>query len=138
LKKYKEAMHNFNDQAKTNPFCVTVLSVFVEVMDELCLEICQEVHRKIKTGNFCVNCDGNGDSKVESGDGEKRMKDKIPFVKCDAGCGRTVAATRYAPHLEKCLGLGKSRNRRRPVALEVGVPTKPTRKFVHPARSIEH
>jgi SAGA-associated factor 11 len=129
LKKYKEAMHNFNDQAKTNPFCVTVLSVFVEVMDELCLEICQEVHRKIKTGNFCVNCDGNGDSKVESGDGEKRMKDKIPFVKCDAGCGRTVAATRYAPHLEKCLGLGKSRNRRRPVALEVGVPTKPTQYF---------
>eukprot|EP00029_Vermamoeba_vermiformis_P002491 TRINITY_DN12864_c0_g1_i1.p1 TRINITY_DN12864_c0_g1~~TRINITY_DN12864_c0_g1_i1.p1 ORF type:complete len:730 (+),score=141.07 TRINITY_DN12864_c0_g1_i1:186-2375(+) len=129
LKKYKEAMHNFNDQAKANPFCVTVLSVFVEVMDELCLEICQEVHRKIKTGNFCINCDGNGDSKVESGDGEKRMKDKIPFVKCDAGCGRTVAATRYAPHLEKCLGLGKSRNRRRPVALEVGVPTKPIQYF---------
>lgn len=52
------------------------------------------------------------ESKVETSDAEKRMRDKIPFVKCDAGCGRTVAATRYAPHLEKCLGLGKSRNRR--------------------------
>jgi hypothetical protein len=59
-------MHNFNDQAKTNPFCVTVLSVFVEVMDELCLEICQEVHRKIKTGNFCVNCDGNGGTSLQT------------------------------------------------------------------------
>jgi len=66
-----------------------------------------------KNGHFDFAYLGNHvDSKLETGDGEKRMKDKIPFVKCDAGCGRTVAATRYAPHLEKCLGLGKSRNRR--------------------------
>lgn len=34
-----------------------------------------------------------------------------PMVLCDNGCGRYIAAHRYAPHLEKCMGL-KLRNRR--------------------------
>jgi hypothetical protein len=41
----------------------------------------------------------------------QQQNEAVPLFLCDNGCGRYIAANRYAPHLEMCMGL-KQRNRR--------------------------
>lgn len=34
-----------------------MLSIYMELIDDECLEVCFEEHRKLKLGLLCLNCD---------------------------------------------------------------------------------
>jgi hypothetical protein len=160
LKDIEETKKNviaFVENFHKTPYYGALFAVFEEIIDELTVEICHEVHRKVKTGQLCLNCcnstqtilnteryapkdtslsdsrplnggntrstkhrqhlihnseKNNGNSHYNSYKGNFERNETIPMVLCDNGCGRYIAANRYAPHLEKCMGL-KFRNRSR-------------------------
>lgn len=67
--------------------------------------ICQQIHSKLNcTDIFLVDEDGklrtvSPVSSLPIGSHEN--------IEC-AVCGRNIASTKYAPHLEKCLGMGRN------------------------------
>eukprot|EP01135_Chromosphaera_perkinsii_P001617 Nk52_evm87s207 gene=Nk52_evmTU87s207 len=90
----------------------------VELLDiltkDLTEEICFEVHRKAKIEHlFSLSEDGK---KAEIKEipgldifGQKRKAASESFL-C-INCGRSVNSTRFAPHLEKCMGMGRNSSR---------------------------
>ncbi|EFA07309.1 SAGA-associated factor 11 homolog [Tribolium castaneum] len=90
----------------------SVESFLNNVIDELTLGIIFDLHRKYKTNAYEV------DMEEEEGDEEDAEADvftqqdvkKTQDCVCP-NCDRAVAATRFAPHLETCMGMGRNRFR---------------------------
>ena len=103
--------------------------VYEECLDEIILGVAFETHRSAKTGLFAV---------LESAESPNKNKnppiDNIGNVAVDVfgqvistmmgvpplkkqpecicpNCQRNLAATRFAPHLEKCMGMGRNSSR---------------------------
>ncbi len=34
-----------------------ITSIYFEIIDEVCLELCRDIHRKVKFESGCLNCD---------------------------------------------------------------------------------
>eukprot|EP00742_Colponemidia_sp_Colp-10_P009572 GILJ01010449.1.p1 GENE.GILJ01010449.1~~GILJ01010449.1.p1 ORF type:complete len:165 (+),score=10.44 GILJ01010449.1:51-497(+) len=100
----------------TNKMCL-------EVIDEECWDLCLELHRELKTGRVIPPADLSvihsvlpsvqapvDDSVDIHGNTPARVPtDSFPCLRC----GRPVNASRYAPHLETCMGKGGRRSRKR-------------------------
>ncbi|CAB4014182.1 ataxin-7 3, partial [Paramuricea clavata] len=91
--------------------------VLNEMIDELSLGLCFEVHRNIKIGFHELQ------EKAETVPGELKIVDQLgldvfgygpgkrPMECICPNCGRNMAASRFAPHLEKCMGMGRNSSR---------------------------
>ncbi|KAG5894766.1 hypothetical protein JTB14_032653 [Gonioctena quinquepunctata] len=93
---------------------------FNNTIDELTLGIIFDLHRKYKTTAYDLDVSDSCEE-GETGDidifGQYNLK-KTQECVCP-NCDRAVAATRFAPHLETCMGMGRlsrSRNATRRVA----------------------
>uniref|UniRef100_UPI00358FE1E4 ataxin-7-like protein 3 isoform X2 n=1 Tax=Myxine glutinosa TaxID=7769 RepID=UPI00358FE1E4 len=92
--------------------------IFAELIDDVCLGLCFEVHRSAKCGFFFLD-DVDAESMQEFEIVDKAGVDIFGQVynqcknrDCECpNCGRTIAAARFAPHLEKCLGMGRNSSR---------------------------
>jgi len=92
-----------------------VMSIYLELVDDLCLETCFEMHRKLKLGLLCLNCDSVYSDVITRpncdifGQTINEIQNTESF-EC-VNCKRMVMASRYAPHLEKCMGFGRNSSR---------------------------
>lgn len=86
-----------------------------DIMQFCINEIAFEVHKTLKMGQFCLNCDGGCQSDFVQKSGYdlfgQPIKATINETFTCAHCKRSVVASRYAPHLEKCMGLGRNSSR---------------------------
>ncbi|XP_025081287.1 ataxin-7-like protein 3 isoform X2 [Pomacea canaliculata] len=95
----------------------TLDSIMQELIDEVSLGLCFEVHRSCKIGTFFL-----ADTDKESAQkyclidkpgldvlGQAPTKKNFECV-CPS-CQRHLAASRFAPHLEKCMGMGRNSSR---------------------------
>lgn len=95
----------------------TTKYIWDEVIDEVVLGLCFEVHREVKMGFiFLDETDEESEKKYEIVDeigldvfGQVPMKKQFECV-CP-NCQRNLAASRFAPHLEKCMGMGRNSSR---------------------------
>ncbi|NWR58531.1 AT7L3 protein, partial [Bucorvus abyssinicus] len=89
-----------------------------ELVDDACLGLCFEVHRAVKCGYFFLD-DTDPDSMKDFeivdqpgvdifGQVYNQWKNKECVC---PNCSRSIAASRFAPHLEKCLGMGRNSSR---------------------------
>eukprot|EP01119_Soliformovum_irregulare_P022287 TRINITY_DN7597_c2_g1_i1.p1 TRINITY_DN7597_c2_g1~~TRINITY_DN7597_c2_g1_i1.p1 ORF type:complete len:231 (+),score=60.52 TRINITY_DN7597_c2_g1_i1:41-733(+) len=88
-------------------------SIYLELVDELSLEVCFDVHKQYKVGSHCLDCDATMPSNQPGTDIFGQTASDIGVLdsfEC-LNCGRAVSATRYAPHLEKCMGMGRTSSR---------------------------
>nr|XP_011424902.1 ataxin-7-like protein 3 isoform X2 [Crassostrea gigas] len=94
-----------------------VSDVMYELIDDVTLGLCFEVHRACKNGTLFL---GDTDPKSQR---EHELVDRagvdvfghVPTKKqfecvCP-NCQRNLAASRFAPHLEKCMGMGRNSSR---------------------------
>jgi len=85
------------------------------VLSDIILEVAFEMHKKLKTGLLCLNCDSlNSEMVTRPGvdifgqpQGQLMISDNCECC----NCSRTLIASRFAPHLEKCMGLGRTSSR---------------------------
>jgi len=74
-----------------------------------------EMHRKLKLGLLCLNCDSVYSDVINRpgydifGQSITEIQNSESF-EC-LNCKRSVVASRYAPHLEKCMGFGRNSSR---------------------------
>ena len=89
----------------------------LELIDEITLGLCFEVHRACKFGTFML---GETDKQAEQQfclieerglDVFGQVPTKKQFECVCPNCNRTIAASRFAPHLEKCMGMGRNSSR---------------------------
>ena len=99
--------------------------IFDECLDEITLGVAFDIHRSVKTGLFAVIEPDSPNKKgtpMEVGPsgfatdvfgqvittmvGVPALK-KQPECTCP-NCQRNLAASRFAPHLEKCMGMGRN------------------------------
>ncbi|XP_002738740.2 ataxin-7-like protein 3 [Saccoglossus kowalevskii] len=92
-------------------------AVFFELIDDLTLGLCFEFHRSCKTGSF-FHDDVDEETMKQYEIVEKTGLDvfgQVPLkkpVECICpNCNRTLTASRFAPHLEKCMGMGRNSSR---------------------------
>lgn len=105
--------------------------VFDDCLDEIILGVSFDIHRSVKTGLFAVlELDSLSPSKkgtamdtsgstnyavdvfgqvISTHTGVPALK-KQPECTCP-NCQRNLAASRFAPHLEKCMGMGRNSSR---------------------------
>ena len=91
--------------------------VMLELIDEITLGLCFEIHRSCKLGTYFLDeTDSTSDEQFalvnEHGldvFGQVPMKKQVECV-CP-NCNRNIAASRFAPHLEKCMGMGRNSSR---------------------------
>ena len=103
--------------------------IYDEIIDELVLGVAFDVHRSVKTGMFAIletdaskskNMDQDFNQSTNLGIdvfgqviqtmvGVPALK-KQPECICP-NCQRNLAASRFAPHLEKCMGMGRNSSR---------------------------
>jgi len=88
--------------------------LFNDLIDDLLREVTFELHRKAKMGLLCFRCEDRYPSTIMEKNGydifgnavsSKVITGEVRF-NC-LHCGRAVVASRYAPHLEKCMGIGR-------------------------------
>ncbi len=98
------------------------------MLDEIVLGMCFDIHRAVKTGVYSLtevpehksspsgpsSSSGGGATDVfgqaiTTAVGVPTLK-KQPECVCP-NCQRNMAATRFAPHLEKCMGMGRNSSR---------------------------
>jgi len=92
--------------------------VYSDLVTEVLEEICLEVHKRVKTGNFCLECgvDNFSPSLPPVPPGRDIFGDvmkgsnSMEVLQCP-NCNRSVTSVRFVPHLEKCLGLGRTSSR---------------------------
>nr|XP_023646979.1 ataxin-7-like protein 3 isoform X2 [Paramormyrops kingsleyae] len=92
--------------------------ILMDLVEDACLGLCFEVHRAVKQGYFLLD-----ETDVESmkdfeivdrpgvdifGQVYNQWKNKECVC---PNCERGIAASRFAPHLEKCLGMGRNSSR---------------------------
>ncbi|KAL5010269.1 hypothetical protein ScPMuIL_012574 [Solemya velum] len=95
----------------------SVMDVMNEMIDEATLGISFEVHRACKLGTLFL---GDTDPKSEKDhmivdkpgiDVFGQIPTKKQFECVCPNCQRHLAASRFAPHLEKCMGMGRNSSR---------------------------
>ena len=98
--------------------------IFNQMLDEIVLGLCFDIHKSIKTGTYSVTqltaedsppipISGHVDvfgQPVTTLTGLPTMKN-VPQIECPNCSSRTLAASRFAPHLEKCMGMGRNSSR---------------------------
>ncbi|XP_038154773.1 ataxin-7-like protein 3 isoform X1 [Cyprinodon tularosa] len=103
------------DNSKLEALAQDILSDLVE---DACLGLCFEVHRAVKQGYFFLDdTDQESMRDFEIVDqpgldvfGQVYNQWKNKECVCP-NCSRSIAASRFAPHLEKCLGMGRNSSR---------------------------
>ena len=100
--------------------------IYEECLEEIVLGVAFDIHRSVKTGLFAViepeSPSKKGGTPMEVGNsgfgtdvfgqvittmvGVPALK-KQPECRCPQ-CDRNLAASRFAPHLEKCMGMGRN------------------------------
>ncbi|NXG40312.1 AT7L3 protein, partial [Dromaius novaehollandiae] len=92
--------------------------IYTDLVEDACLGLCFEVHRAVKCGYFFLD-DTDPDSMKDFeivdqpgvdifGQVYNQWKNKECVC---PNCSRSIAASRFAPHLEKCLGMGRNSSR---------------------------
>ncbi|NXK70674.1 AT7L3 protein, partial [Sylvietta virens] len=92
--------------------------IYTELVEDACLGLCFEVHRAVKCGYFFLDdTDPESMKDFEIVDqpgvdifGQVYNQWKNKECVCP-NCSRSIAASRFAPHLEKCLGMGRNSSR---------------------------
>ncbi|XP_054463159.1 ataxin-7-like protein 3 isoform X2 [Anoplopoma fimbria] len=95
-----------------------VHDIYSELVEDACLGLCFEVHRAVKQGCFFLDeTDQESMKEFEIVDqpgvdifGQVYNQWKNKECECP-NCKRLIAASRFAPHLEKCLGMGRNSSR---------------------------
>jgi len=95
----------------------TMKFIWDDIIDEVILGFSFEVHRDVKLGIlFLDETDEESEKKYEIVEeigldvfGQVPMKKQFECV-CP-NCQRNLAASRFAPHLEKCMGMGRNSSR---------------------------
>ncbi|XP_068192627.1 ataxin-7-like protein 3 isoform X2 [Antennarius striatus] len=95
-----------------------VHDIYSELVEDACLGLCFEVHRAVKQGYFFLDeMDQESMKEFEIIDqpgvdifGQVYNQWKNKECECP-NCKRLIAASRFAPHLEKCLGMGRNSSR---------------------------
>lgn len=95
-----------------------VHDIYSELVEDACLGLCFEVHRAVKQGYFFLDeTDQDSMKEFEIVDqpgvdifGQVYNQWKNKECECP-NCKRLIAASRFAPHLEKCLGMGRNSSR---------------------------
>ncbi|CAH1774444.1 unnamed protein product [Owenia fusiformis] len=95
----------------------TLNSVMDELVDDVVLGLCFETHRSCKLGTLFLD-----ETDIES-ENLYRIVDQVGLdvfgqlpqkkqLECICpNCSRNLAASRFAPHLEKCMGMGRNSSR---------------------------
>ncbi|XP_018612718.1 ataxin-7-like protein 3 isoform X3 [Scleropages formosus] len=92
--------------------------IYSDLVEDACLGLCFEVHRAVKQGYFFLDeTDQDSMKDFEIVDqpgvdifGQVYNQWKNKECVCP-NCSRSIAASRFAPHLEKCLGMGRNSSR---------------------------
>ncbi|XP_077169069.1 ataxin-7-like protein 3 [Paroedura picta] len=92
--------------------------IYTDLVEDACLGLCFEVHRAVKCGYFFLDeTDPDSMKDFEIVDqpgldifGQVYNQWKNKECVCP-NCSRSIAASRFAPHLEKCLGMGRNSSR---------------------------
>ncbi|MFT7799074.1 ataxin-7-like protein 3 isoform X2 [Arapaima gigas] len=92
--------------------------IYSDLVEDACLGLCFEVHRAVKQGYFFLDeTDQDSVKDFEIVDqpgvdifGQVYNQWKNKECVCP-NCSRHIAASRFAPHLEKCLGMGRNSSR---------------------------
>ncbi|KAL0993261.1 hypothetical protein UPYG_G00105340 [Umbra pygmaea] len=92
--------------------------IYSDLVEDACLGLCFEVHRAVKQGYFFLDdTDQESMKDFEIIDqpgvdifGQVYNQWKNKECVCP-NCNRSIAASRFAPHLEKCLGMGRNSSR---------------------------
>ncbi|EDO45909.1 predicted protein [Nematostella vectensis] len=91
--------------------------IVYEIIDDVILSLCFDVHRSIKLGTFNIeDVDDEVIKQYEVVDSEGldvfgQVPLKKPVDCICPNCQRNMAASRFAPHLEKCMGMGRNSSR---------------------------
>jgi hypothetical protein len=84
-------------------------SLLNTMIEELALEVVVEAHRKLCSGKLCLACASPASDLVATDGydvlGCARNVTASAFINC-SNCSQRISSTRYAPHLEKCMGRG--------------------------------
>lgn len=89
-------------------------SIVEELVDEVSLGLCFEIHRSCKVGSFFLNDETDSDYAITDRPGMDvlgQMPSKKNYECVCPNCQRNLAASRFAPHLEKCMGMGRNSSR---------------------------
>jgi len=117
----KAIIQNLSQGQNDPSFTNAILAVVDDIINELSIEVCFEVHHKLKTGRVCQDCEAKWSlNTIDYNDIDifgQNMNNYTPrsFGCKNEGCNRVISASRYAGHLEKCMGLntrGSTRVRR--------------------------
>ncbi|XP_073539374.1 ataxin-7-like protein 3 isoform X4 [Phyllobates terribilis] len=92
--------------------------IYTDLVEDACLGLSFEVHRAVKCGYFLLDeTDPESMKDFEIIDqpgvdifGQVYNQWKSKECVCP-NCNRSIAASRFAPHLEKCLGMGRNSSR---------------------------
>jgi len=115
-KKKNERIQKLVNQIEANPVANLLASIYLDLIDDATLEVCYEMHKKAKSGLLCVSCDSLNTEIVNRpgsdifGQTQTDMENNSESFEC-VNCKRAVMASRYAPHLEKCMGYGRNSSR---------------------------
>ncbi|XP_066554705.1 ataxin-7-like protein 3 isoform X3 [Amia ocellicauda] len=92
--------------------------IYTDLIDDSCLGLCFEVHRAVKCGYFFLDegdPDNTKDYEIVDQPGVDifgQVYNQWKNKECVCpNCNRSIAASRFAPHLEKCLGMGRNSSR---------------------------
>ncbi|XP_015788667.1 ataxin-7-like protein 3 isoform X1 [Tetranychus urticae] len=96
-----------------------VLTIYNDILDEILLGVCFEIHRASKLGFLFIDeSSPKEDEKYVIIDergldifGQAHTQMKKQFDCTCPNCQRSLAASRFAPHLEKCMGMGRNSSR---------------------------
>ncbi|XP_022106312.1 ataxin-7-like protein 3 [Acanthaster planci] len=112
-------LHHIHDEASPSPDVEGGLEedIFSDVLQELTLGFCFEIHRSCKMGQLFLDETDEPSLKFyeivnEPGRdvfGKPPLKKQIDCI-CP-NCNRNLSASRFAPHLEKCMGMGRNSSR---------------------------
>ncbi|KAK3782651.1 hypothetical protein RRG08_015226 [Elysia crispata] len=93
-------------------------SVIEELIDEVSLGLCFEIHRSCKVGSLFLSGFDDTASDTEYAiidrpgvDVLGQVPSKKSYECVCPNCQRHLAASRFAPHLEKCMGMGRNSSR---------------------------
>ena len=85
-------------------------TIYLELLDDIVMDVCFEMHRKLKLGLLCLNCDSLYSDVIHKSGCDIFGQSSTEISTIDSfecvNCKRVVVASRYAPHLEKCMGFG--------------------------------
>ncbi|XP_064597222.1 ataxin-7-like protein 3 [Liolophura sinensis] len=94
-----------------------MVDIMNELIDEVSLGLCFEVHRSCKMGTLFLD-ETDPQSERQHAIVDKQGVDvfghvpsKKQFECVCPNCQRNLAASRFAPHLEKCMGMGRNSSR---------------------------